>query len=183
MLLGPDDPLPAAPRRILINGTSGGGKTTLARALGNDLGLPHTEIDALFHGAGWVRRPEFLDDVFALAAQDSWITEWQYDEARPLLLHRCDLVVWLDTPRHVALWRVIRRTLRRRFRREVLWNGNIEGPLWQIFSDPEHIIRWAWSSYPRAAERTAAVLNEHPDVPVVRLRTPREVASWRARLH
>jgi adenylate kinase family enzyme len=173
VLLGPDDPLPARPRRVLINGSSGGGKTTLAIALGADLGLPHFELDALFHGAEWTRRPEFLDDVRDLAAQDSWITEWQYTDARPLLL---------DTPRPVAMWRVIRRTLRRRFRREALWNGNIEGPLSHIFTDPDHIIRWAWSSHPRAAERIADVLAGHPDLPIVRLRGRRECATWRAGL-
>ncbi|MBO9520399.1 MAG: AAA family ATPase [Nocardioidaceae bacterium] len=181
-MLGPDDPLPALPRRILVNAGSGAGKTTLAIALGRQLGLPHTEIDALYHGPGWVPRPEFLDDVRALAATDAWITEWQYTEARPILLARCDLLVWLDTPRRVAMWRATKRTLRRRFRREVLWNGNVEGPLRHFFTDPEHILRWAWSSHPRAAERIEQVLRERPELPVVRLRGPAEVARWRARL-
>jgi hypothetical protein len=30
---------------------------------------------------------------------------------------------------------------RRGVRREVLWNGNVEGPLHHIFRNPEHIIR------------------------------------------
>ena len=182
MLLGPDDPLPAQPRRVLVNGSSGGGKTTLATALAADLDLPHTEIDSLFHGPGWTPRPEFLDDVRALAAQEEWITEWMFGEAQPLLLPRCDLMVWLDTPRPVAMWRVTRRTLRRRLRREVLWNGNVEGPLRKIFTDPEHIIRWAWSSHPRAAERVDQVLQDRPELPVVRLRGPEEVRRWRSRL-
>ncbi len=182
MLLGPDDPLDFRPRRILINGSSGGGKTTLAAALATDLDLPHTEIDALFHGAGWVPRAEFLDDVTRLAAEPEWVTEWQYDVARPILLPRCDLMVWLNTARPVAMWRVTRRTLRRRLRREELWNGNVEGPLHGVLTDPEHIIRWAWSSHPHAAARVEQVLRERPELPVVRLRTPDEVARWRERL-
>ncbi|RNL64949.1 AAA family ATPase [Nocardioides marmoriginsengisoli] len=182
MLWGPDDHLPSRPQRVLVNGSSGGGKTTLAAALAVDLDLPHTEIDALFHGPDWTPRPEFLDDVRALAAQDTWITEWQYADAQPILLARCDLMVWLNTPRPVAMWRVTRRTLRRRFRREVLWNGNREGPLRKIFTDPEHIIRWAWSSHPRAAERVDQVLSDRPELPVVRLRNPAEVERWRSGL-
>lgn len=182
MLLGPDDPLPVLPRRILVNAGSGAGKTTLAVALGEQLGLPHTEIDALYHGPGWVPRTEFLDEVRALAASDEWITEWQYTEARPILLDRCDLVVWLDLPRRVTMWRASRRTLRRRLRREVLWNGNVEGPLRHVLTDPEHILRWAWSSHPRAAERIAEVLRERPELPVVRLRSDQDVARWRAGL-
>lgn len=181
VLLGPDDPLDFRPHRILINGSSGGGKTTLAVVLGEQLGLPHTEIDALFHGPGWTPRPEFMDDVRALADSERWITEWQYGEAQPTLLARCDLMIWLDTPRPQAMWRVTKRTLSRRFRRTVLWNGNREGPLWRMLVDDEHIIRWGWSSHPRAAQRVAAVLRERPELPVVRLR-PSDVARWRARL-
>ena len=181
-MLGPDDPLPTRPRRVLVNGSAGSGKTTLARALAERLDLPHTELDGLFHGPGWTPRPEFLDDVRALAAGDRWVTEWQYADARPLLLDRCDLLVWLDLPRRVSMWRVTRRTLRRRWRREVLWNGNVEGPLHRVLADREHIVRWAWTSYPRAAERVAAARGERPDLSVVRLRSADEVERWLARL-
>ncbi|RNM16013.1 AAA family ATPase [Nocardioides pocheonensis] len=182
MLLGPADPLPVRPQRVLVNGSAGSGKTTLARALAERLDLPHTELDGLFHGPGWTPRAEFLDDVRALAASDRWVTEWQYGDARPLLLERCDLLVWLDLPRRVSMWRVTRRTLRRRWRREVLWNGNVEGPLHRILADSEHIVRWAWTSYPRAAERVTVALAERPDLTVVRLRGAREVERWLARI-
>ncbi|MFL6108818.1 MAG: AAA family ATPase [Marmoricola sp.] len=178
MLLGPDDLLPHRPRRVLVSGSSGVGKSTLARALGVRLGLPYTELDGLYHGPGWVPRPEFVADVRALVAGEEWVTEWQYTEVRPLLLDRCDLVVHLDVPRRTAMWRVTRRTLSRRLRRTELWNGNREGPLWHLFHDPEHIVRWAWSSYPVASERIAAVLAERPQLPVVRLRAG-EVEAWR----
>ncbi|MCW2784098.1 MAG: hypothetical protein JWP74_615 [Marmoricola sp.] len=182
MLLGPDDLLPLAPRRVLISGSSGSGKSTLARALATDLGLPYAEIDGLYHGPSWVPRPEFLDDVRSLAAQECWVSEWQYVEARPILLAHCDLVIWLDFPRRTSVARVVRRTLSRRFRRTELWNGNREGPLSRILIDPEHIIRWAWTSHPRTAERVWAALEADPELPVVRLRNPRELARWRATL-
>lgn len=181
-MLEPDDPLPYAPQRILVNGSAGAGKTTLAKALSAQLGIPHTELDGLHHGPGWVRRPEFLDDVASLASGERWITEWQYGDARPLLLARSDLMIWLDVPRRVVMRRVVRRTLRRRLRREVLWNGNVEGPLHRIFRDPEHIIRWAWTSHPRAAERVAEAREHRPSLPVVRLRDAREVGRWVERL-
>ena len=182
MLLGPDDSLGSTPHRIVVNGPSGSGKTTLARALAERLDLPHTEIDSLFHGPGWTERSTFLDDVRAVAAGERWVSEWQYDAARPILLDRCDLVVWLDLPRAVTTWRVTRRTLRRRFRREELWNGNREGPLWHIVTDPEQIIRWAWSSHPQAAERITRVRTARPELPVVRLRSAAEVRRWLERV-
>ena len=182
MLLGPDDPLGFTPLRIVINGASGSGKSTLARAIAERLDLPYTEIDSLYHGPGWTERATFLDDVRAIAARDRWVCEWQYDAARPILLDRCDLMIWLDLARAVTTWRVTRRTLRRRFRREELWNGNREGPLRHVFTDPEQIIRWAWTSHPKAAARIPRVESDRPDLPVVRLRTAAEVSGWLDRL-
>ncbi len=182
MLLGPDDPVGFLPRRIVINGASGAGKSTVARTLAARLDLPYTEIDSLYHGPGWTARETFLDDVGAVAAGERWVIEWQYDAARPLLLDRCDLMVWLDLPRRVTTWRVTRRTVRRRVRRERLWNGNLEGPLRRVLTDPEQIIRWAWSSHPAAAARIADVQRRRPELAVVRLRSAAEVRRWLDRL-
>ncbi len=181
-MLRADDLLPAAPRRVLVAGTSGSGKTTLAGSIGARLGLPHTEIDALFHGAGWTPRPSFAADVAALAAQDAWVTEWQYSEVRPLLAARADLLVWLDLPRAVVMGRVVRRTVRRRLLRQPLWNGNVEGPLHTFFTDPEHIVRWAWRTHGTWLGHVAGARTAHPDLVVVRLQRPSEVDHWLARL-
>lgn len=178
ILLGPDDPLPARPSRILAHGASGSGKTTLCRAVADRLGLPHTELDGLHHGPGWVPRPTFLDEVGALVAGRRWVTEYQYPAARPLLLARADLLVWLDLPRSTVLRQVTGRTLRRWWTGEVLWNGNIEQPPWRILLDRDHIIRWAWRTHPLVTPRAAEALRREPPPVVVRLRSRSEIARW-----
>src|SRR3954468_24702036 len=125
-MLGVDDPLPKRPRRGLVAGRSGSGKTTAARRIGALLGLPHPRTDSLFHAPHWNPRPEFGADVEALVAGEQWVTEWQYSAVRPLLASRADILVWLDLPFRTVLRRLVRRTVRRRLRREVLWNGNLE---------------------------------------------------------
>ncbi|MFI5937836.1 hypothetical protein [Actinoplanes sp. NPDC051494] len=49
---------------------------------------------------------------------------------------------------------IIDRTVRRQVRREVLWNGNVESPLWTIFTDRQHMVRWAWSTHARKMPRS-----------------------------
>lgn len=177
-LLGATDPLPRRPERVLIAGTSGAGKTTLARAAAGVLRCPHTELDALHHGPGWTKRPQFEDDVHRLVAGARWVSEWQYGAMRDVLLARADLLVWLDLPRHVVMARVIRRTLRRRIRREELWSGNVEPPLRTFLTDRDHIVRWAWRTHARTRDPVTAALATRPYLVVVRLTTRAQVSAW-----
>jgi adenylate kinase family enzyme len=170
------------PARIAVAGVSGAGKTTLARRLADRLGLPHTEIDGLYHGPAWTPRETFVDDVRAVLAQPAWVTEWQYRQVRPLILDRAELLVWLDLPTPVVMRQVVGRTVRRRRRRVELWNGNQEPPLRTFFTDDDHIVRWAWStrnSLRGLDERLAA---EAPHLVVVRLRPRAQVEDWFQRL-
>jgi adenylate kinase family enzyme len=174
------DPLPHRPRRVLVAGCSGAGKSTVAAALAERLGVPCHELDALRHGPGWVPRAEFAADVAGFAATECWVTEFQGAAVRPLLLSRADLVVWLDLPRRRVFAQLLRRTLHRRVRRVELWNGNVEPPLWTVFTDPEHVLRWAWTAYGRERRRMLGLLTVPRSPPVVRLRSRREVRRWLA---
>lgn len=174
-----DDPLPARPERVVVAGPSGSGKSTLARRLGELLHVPYTELDALHHGPGWTMRPTFVADVERFVAGPAWVCEFQYAPVRPLLAERADLMVFLLYPRRVVMARVIRRTLRRRLRREQLWNGNVEPPLRTFFTDREHIVRWAWRTHATTAARYAEYAAQ-PGRVTVALRSPAETEAWLA---
>jgi len=179
-LLGPEDPLPDRPHRIVVAGPSGSGKTTLSSRLAALFGLRHVEIDSLYHGAGWTKRETFLTDVRDIVAGNDWAIEWQYDSARPMLTARADLFVWLDLPRLTVMSQVVRRTFRRRLRREPLWGVNYEPALWTFFVDREHIIRWAWTTYPLTTDRVAEIRHQRPELTVVRLTSRADVERWLA---
>jgi adenylate kinase family enzyme len=172
------DPLPTRPHRIIVAGTSASGKTTLARAIGERLTIPHIEIDALFHGPGWTKRETFAADVDEFSSQPKWITEWQYDSVRDLLAERSDLLVWLDLSKATVMRQVVRRTLRRGLGKQELWNGNVEPPLRTVFTDPDHIVRWAWKTHHQNAERVMALHQQRPDLPIVRLPTHQAAHRW-----
>lgn len=174
-MLGADDPLDPAPRRILVAGTSGVGKTTTARRIAASLGVPHTELDGLFHGPGWEPRATFVADVEAFTSADAWVTEWQYAPVRALLAERADTLVWVDLPTPVALWRLLRRTVHRRLHRTELWNGNVEQSLWTVFTDDDHILRWGFrtrNSVRRLVPDTATTAQH---LRIVHLRSQRAV--------
>jgi adenylate kinase family enzyme len=181
MLSATDDLVPA-PRRILVAGTSGVGKTTLAARISSVLGVPHTEIDALFHGPDWTPRDSFVADVEAFTAEPAWVTEWQYGVVRETLLARADTMVWLDLPLPVAFGRLVRRTVRRRLRREELWNGNVEPTLWSILWDRDHIIRWGMRTALKTRRGIPDVARSAQRLRIVRLGSQSDVDEFLRRL-
>jgi adenylate kinase family enzyme len=180
VVLRADDALSVTPQRVLVSGPSGSGKSTLARAIAETLDLQYLEIDSLFHGPQWTPRESFLDEVTEFADGPRWVTEWQYPAARPVLLDRADTMVLLDHRRSTVLWRLARRTARRRLRRTELWNENVEGPLWKVFTDPDHILRWSWRTHRNHPRRFADVAadRERRSMNLVRLAGQRDVDTW-----
>src|SRR5690242_1650994 len=96
-------------RRILILGSTGAGKTTLARQLAERLGLHHVELDALHWDANWT---EAHPDVFAartaqaLANRAAWVVDGNYGEVRDLLWPQADTVIWLDYSLLLIVWQL-----------------------------------------------------------------------------
>ena len=105
--------LPATLRRIAILGGAGAGKSTLARRLGEALGLPVIHLDLLAYGPGWSRRSAaaLQADLAPALEPGAWIVEGTYGEASALTLPAADLVLWLDQPVLLRLLRAWRKTV------------------------------------------------------------------------
>ncbi|HKP75898.1 MAG TPA: DNA topology modulation protein [Longimicrobiaceae bacterium] len=161
--------------RIAIVGPGGAGKSTLARRLGTRLGLPVVHLDAEHWRPGWVEPPrdEWARKVAALAAGERWVMDGNYGGTMELRFAAADTIVFLDFPRLLCIWRVLKRQLRYRGRsRPDMTQGCPER------ISPE-FVRWIWE-YPRtrrpgvlARMRTAGAHARH-----VILRSPRQVEAF-----
>jgi adenylate kinase family enzyme len=169
-------------QRISVVGNSGSGKTTLARRLAAALGVPHLELDSVFHQPGWqpLETGEFRRLVSEFTAGRGWVVDGNYSRVRDIIWGRADTVVWLDLPRRRVMRQVTGRTLRRVITREELWNGNRE-PWTNLFRlDPEQsILAWAWTSHQRYRDRYLAALADpgNAHLEFVRASTPREAEA------
>ena len=166
-------------RRVLLIGSGGAGKSTLATGIGARMALPVIHLDARYWHAGWRPTPpdDWRREVERLAAEPAWVMDGNYGGTLDLRLAACDTVVFLDLPRVVCLWRVLRRRLRYRGRSRPDVAPGCPERLDREF------VRWVWT-YPR--QRRPEVLRRlaalPADVRVVHLRSQRAVAAWLATL-
>ncbi len=172
----------SVPERVAVIGVTGSGKTAFAARLAHLLGIRHIELDAIHWGPDWtpMAREEFAARVDALVRDGTWVVDGNYyRKLGDIVLSRADTVVWLDYGLPVILWRLLRRTVGRLVRREVLWGKNRETFRGQFLSR-DSLFVYAVSSRKRMHTRYEALFERGRNAgqAVVRLRTPRMGGAW-----
>ena len=101
----------AGAQRILILGSPVAGKSTLARQLAHSMALPLVHLDALYWAQGIPpAAAQWRSTVEQAIAQPAWIMDGHYPSSLAQRLQRADAVIYLDFPRSLCLWRVLRRS-------------------------------------------------------------------------
>ena len=167
--------------RISIRGATGSGKTTLGHTLGQRLGLPVVELDAIYWLPNWQAKPleQFRIDVQAAleACPQGWICVGNYRHVQDLMLPQADTVLWLRLPFRVSFWRLLKRTVARAWTQQPLWEGNPNQESWrQSFFSRKSILLYAITSRKTYVETTLRVLGTTPHhATVIELRSARAV--------
>jgi adenylate kinase family enzyme len=162
-------------KKILVIGSGGAGKSTFAKRLGAILNLEVIHLDSVYWRPGWVEPPkaEWRETVEGLLARDSWIMDGNYSGTLDLRLEACDTVIFLDLPRLICLWRVVKRwrVYRNRSRPDVAEGCNDKLD-WQFVS-------WVWNYRKRGRPKMVELLNRSAQSKqVIWLRTPAEVEKF-----
>ncbi len=156
-----------APKRILVLGCAGSGKTRLTRRLGERLAVPVIDLDALWASAAVRGDLAAFRAVLAEAhAGPAWVSDGNFALASfDIRLPRADLVVWLERPRWLCLWRAAARVLR---------SGEFHRP-----ADLSKVAAFIWNFDRVNRPRIEAERQRHgPAVPVRWLASEREVAAF-----
>ena len=177
-------PIPTAksggPRRIVVRGTSGAGKSTFAAELARQLDLAYIELDALHHGPNWSEptAEEFRARVRTAmaAALAGWVIDGNYDtKLGETVVGAADTIVWLDLPLWVTFPRLWHRTLHRIRDRVELWSGNRE--TWRDqFASRHSIFLWTILAHLKHRRQWPARFGRDPRL--VRLRSVAEAQRW-----
>ncbi len=172
---------------ISVVGDSCSGKTTLAAALAERLGLRHVELDSLSWQPNWTPTPDdvFLERVHEAVANPGWVIDGNYGRIiRPITWGAADTVVWLDFPLRVTLPRTLARSFRRWRTRELLWGTNRER-FWEHFLPWDRsLIWWTLKSHRRRRIAYSAAMTDPQweGTQFIRLRSPAEVEPFLQRV-
>jgi adenylate kinase family enzyme len=174
--------------RVAVVGCIGAGKSTTARALREILDVEVFHLDRLWWQPGeykivgaasvathTMEQDEFLQLEERIAAGEVWVIDSGVANIE-IRLARADTVVFLDLPRWICAWRVLKRHNRAR---PDYSEGVREGIGWLWL-----LLRWIWKTWP--TERRPSVLTAIDEygtgATVVHLRTRRGVRSFLDRL-
>ena len=169
-------------RRIVVYGSTGSGKTTVASCIAKSVGLPHIELDAVFWLPQWTEKPvaEFRADVTTLVSNhtDGWVFDGNYSRVRDLILPSADTVVWLRPPFLIAFWRLLKRAVVRSWKHEPLWGTNCES--WRkAFLSRDSLLLYQMTHWRRTQERTGRALKEIPhQASVLELRSVSQIEAF-----
>ncbi|MBO0460622.1 topology modulation protein [Enterococcus sp. DIV1298c] len=103
--------------KIMIMGQSGAGKSTLARSLQKMTGSPLLALDRLWLKTDYGKEAErwlFQEQERFMADNSDWIIEGNYLSIAKERIEQADLILLLRLPRHHAIYRVIKRSIKRK---------------------------------------------------------------------
>ena len=99
--------------KIVIIGSGGSGKTTLATQLSSTLQLPVYHLDALYWQPNWVEtdRKQWIEIQRTLVNKSQWIIDGNYGGTLDIRLEASDTIIFLNINRYICLFRAVKRTL------------------------------------------------------------------------
>jgi len=160
--------------RTVVIGCAGSGKSTLAAVLASRLGVPHIRRDWL----GLEGSDEYCAAVAAAISADRWVFDGAPYYVEELVYRRATLIIGFALPRRSVMRRVIGRSVRESV-------GLVPTPphldrRWRAWLDPEHPVRWAWSSWPERRRELHELVDSGTagEATVVSLSTPAGVNAW-----
>ena len=135
-------------------------------------------LDALFWKPGWVEseRQEFGARMLAELEKPAWIMDGNYARTLPVRLEKCDAVIYLDFPRWLCIFGVLKRVLTTYGTvRPDMPEGCPERFDWEF-------LKWVWNFNRNNREKIHAQLDALPADKVIILKNRREAESFLERI-
>lgn len=161
-------------QKIIIIGSPGTGKSTLAKLLAGKLGLPLYHLDQLYWQENWqtVSSEEFIKVQEAIFQQDRWMIDGNYLSTMELRLIQADTVIFLDYPSHLAVGGILKRYITRHHKaRSDMGGNNIEHWDWNF-------LNYTWKFNQDQRPKVLQLLKQYPDKHYLIFKNKRQLNTW-----
>jgi adenylate kinase family enzyme len=155
----------SSPRRIVVLGCAGSGKTSLAQQIGDRTGLPVICLDEMSRRLRG-ELSSFRSSLKEAHAKEAWISDGNFAQVSfDIRLPRAELIIWLELPRILCGWRACRRVLRQGEPHKLRDLPAVLAFIWRFDRVNRTLIEVARSTHGTG-------------VPVIRLKSGREIAGF-----
>lgn len=161
-------------KKVIVIGSGGSGKSTFSKRLGELTGIGVIHLDQEYWRPNWEKTPvdEWEARVAVMLERDSWIMDGNFGGTREMRMRVADTIVFLDLPRRVCLYRILKRTIKYHGRsRPDMTEGCREK------FDLEFVL-WVWNYPKETRRRVLNAVDNFPEKTLVRLRTAVEVSEY-----
>jgi len=175
-------------KRINIIGTTGSGKSYLAKSLSEILEYPYVQIDQLFWKSNWQETldEELFPKLVKAISGDVWILDGNYSRTNKIKWDRADTIIWVDFGYSRTLLQLLKRTISRAISRKELWpgTGNTES-FSKSFMSTDSILVWFLRCYHKNRIRYSKLMQstEYSHIQMVRLKSPNEIQNFIEHAH
>lgn len=162
-------------KRIMLIGSGGAGKSTLAREIGKRLHIEVIHLDTIMWKPNW----EFIDKEKQVTIQqklvqkEKWVIDGNYGGTMAIRMNRADTVIFLDYSRYLCVYRALKRMIQYRNKtRPDMVEGNDER-----LDLP--FLKWIWDYPKKKKPQVLEQLEElSKDKKVIILTSPKETKSF-----
>jgi adenylate kinase family enzyme len=162
-------------KKVVLIGSGGSGKSTIARQLGEKLKIDVYHLDALFWKPNWVGVPKDKQRKVQneLVSKEEWVIDGNYGGTMEVRLSAADTIIFLDIHRTICVYRAFKRMLQYRNKTRPDMGQGCEERFDLDF------LKWIWH-YPKTKRPGILKRLEQlsKDKQVIILKSPKEVQQF-----
>lgn len=162
-------------KRILVIGSSGAGKSTFSRRLHEATKLKLIHLDQLYWRPNWVEhsKDEWRKTVEETVKGEEWIMDGNFSGTMEIRMAACDTVIFLDLPRTVCVWRILKRVaFYKKGSRPDMAEGCDERFDWEF-------LKWVWDYSNRTKPKVEGLLKKFQNEKnILRVKSNKDVESF-----